>query len=178
MGKPSDSDRDDDALLRLIADVHPGPPAQQDRLDKALGTLESTHRQASAAMQRFERTGRTTPGQKPAAAVALSWSTNVAEEPAGSAAPPKADAAHRRLDASTAEVTHAGPIPHAPPAAPRSPPQPAPLPLPEERTQTAIAKPAKPIAVAEVLSGRGAEFAPRGATQTHIIRPQKNIPKK
>ncbi|RYF04771.1 MAG: hypothetical protein EOO40_10900, partial [Deltaproteobacteria bacterium] len=66
MHKPSDNGHDEDDILGLIADIHGTTPPEQQAMERALGTLENGARHASAAMQRFERTGRTHHTQPPA----------------------------------------------------------------------------------------------------------------
>lgn len=170
MAKPFDSASEPDDILGLIQDVHANTPAEQDRLERALGTLESTHRNASAAMQRFERTGRTGLGPQaaPPSAPALGRIASPSSEPAGRPESARASSSMPTRAPLSTEVTQMGPILQAPPPAAEA----------DEPTRTAIARPERPIPVAEVLTGRGAEFVERGHTKTHIVHRKKNLPKK
>jgi hypothetical protein len=186
MHKPSDNGHDEDDILGLIADIHGTAPPEQEAMERALGTLENGARHASAAMQRFERTGRTHRTEPPtrlpekvtpsAAADASPEVTRLYVPGAPESAevtqmyrpvPPQAPGPTDAAGAMPAEVTqfYAPGSPHrgAPPAAT---PDAVPTPPPgAEANRLAIP--------AEVLGGRGAEFIDIGHTRTHIRAPIK-----
>lgn len=176
MSDPSDLGSDPDDILSLIADVYAQAPAPQDRLEQALGTLESTHRHASAAMQRFERSGKTgLSGPTAAGAPALTSSFGPSTR---ADTPPQQDLEQGMQHAEPAgaqkpsgALTQTRFFKKPEPLAPAQQDAPAAF-------VTALPKPPQAAATAEVLSGRGAEFVERGHTKTHIIRPIKKIPKK